>query len=167
MAKKIISQSRLKEVLHYCPDSGAFTWIKRLSNHAIVGATANNRNDAGYIRIGIDGLSYRAHRLAFIYMTGGDAPKEVDHINHDPSDNRWCNLRMATKKINGMNQKKSKNNTSGFNGVFRRSDDKAWCAHIMVDRKFIHLGSYKDIEDAANTMEKARIKHGFHQNHGQ
>lgn len=68
----------------------------------------------------------RFHR----YITGFQM---VDHINRDPLDNRLCNLREATFKINGTNTSMHSNNTSGYTGV--RFDGKRWIACLECDGK--------------------------------
>src|ERR1019366_2534525 len=109
----MITQQRLLELLHYEPSNGQFTW-KVHRHRCRPGAIAGCREDLGYIRIGVDGCYYRAHRLAFLYMTGQFSKGEVDHMNLDKSDNRWANLRAATRSENMGNQKRPSHNTSGI-----------------------------------------------------
>jgi hypothetical protein len=71
----------------------------------------------GYRHIGVLGKVYSAHRLAFLYMTGKFPLDEVDHKNHERSDNRWSNLREVTRLENSRNRSMHLNNKSGFSGV--------------------------------------------------
>lgn len=89
----------------------------------------------------------------------------IDHVNGDPSDNRLCNLREATKSQNMMNVGKIKSNTSGVRGVGWSKISQKWRAYICVNKRNIHLGLFDDIEDAKAARFKAVIKyHGefFH-----
>ena len=36
----------------------------------------------------------------------------------------------------------------------------------MIDRKHIHLGVYKTLEEAIQARQEANVKYGFHFNHG-
>lgn len=112
-----LSQSQLKEILEYCPDSGVFRRIKTVGRRAKKGQTVGWKNGCGYLNVEIFGKTYKLHRLAFLYMEGEFPPKFVDHINRNRSDNRWSNLRKATFSENMKNQSLAKNNTSGFCGV--------------------------------------------------
>ena len=111
-----ITQERLKELLHYDPESGLFTWKVLRTGNAKVGSVAGSSNICGYINIKIDGILHCAHRLAFLYVNGA-MPKEVDHINHLRSDNSFKNLRSVSRKENSVNQIKRRSNTSGVMGV--------------------------------------------------
>lgn len=82
----------------------------------------------------------------------------VDHINHNGSDNRRSNLRIASQLNNSRNLVKKKNNTSGRAGVSRCKDGR-WRAYINVNRKQINLGSYDKIEDAIKAREEAELKY--------
>ena len=97
----MLDQKTLKENLEYCPDTGNFTWLVSKNNRVKAGAIASNINYYGYVRIGINGKQYGAHRLAFLWMTG-EFPDECDHINHQRSDNRWENLRSVTSAENNL-----------------------------------------------------------------
>jgi hypothetical protein len=77
----------------------------------------------GYLRHRIGKTVFRAHRVAFLLMTGRWA-KIIDHVNRDSTDNRWCNLREVTNRQNAMNAKRRVDNTSGSNGVFRMKNGK-------------------------------------------
>ena len=165
MNTSTLSQSRLREVLSYDPETGKFTWIVSLGT-AKVGSVTGCPNSEGYIIIGIDSMLYRAHRLAFLYMTGS-IPIEVDHGNHNRSDNRWKNLNSADRKSNSRNSSMSINNTSGFKGVFWHEERNKWGAYISVDGKRIHLGLFTDKSDAIKARQAANLKYNYHPNHGE
>lgn len=163
MTKNTLTQSRLKELLHYDPSTGIFTY-KVTRARMVVGAIAGAM-DNGYIRIKIDHKSYRAHRLAFLYILG-DFPVAVDHKNQDRSDNRFENLRPANNSINAKNYTKRADNRSGMTGVHFDNPTQKWRAQIMVNNKKIYLGGYDTKHEAINAREVANIKYSFHQNHG-
>ncbi len=147
-----ITQKRLKESLIYVPESGAFVWKATLMP---AGAPRDKR---GYIRIGIEGKRYHAHRLAFIYMTGA-CPKYIDHIDGRMGNNAWENLRGATKSQNGMNRAAPKNNTSGVKGVSFHQN--AFVAEVRVDGEKHYLGRFSTLDDATEAVTSARQKlHG-------
>ena len=85
-------------------------------------------------------------------MTGEWPALEIDHINLDPADNRFCNLREATKAQNKRNTRKYCNNTSGTKGVFRMRYPNGrfkWRAQIGFNGNIKYLGSFDTIEEAA------------------
>jgi hypothetical protein len=99
--KAALTQARLKELLHYDPESGAITWASRPSSRVKVGMLAGKVHPTqGYRQVRADKSLYYAHRLAWLYMTGEWPAADVDHINHVRDDNRWSNLRGATRSQN-------------------------------------------------------------------
>ena len=164
MTKPILTQARLKEVLHYNPDTGAFTWLKSRRSD-MIGKKAGYKVSTGYIHIEIASQSYKAHRLAFLYMVG-DIPKYVDHINHNRDDNSWLNVREASRADNARNASRAKTNTSGVTGVHWHISLKKWYATIYVSGKHIALGYYHDFDRAVDARNAANIKYNFHPNHG-
>ncbi len=93
--KTEITQAELVENLSYDPDSGVFR--RKISNTRAVkaGDIAGSQNGKGYLTMMVCGRVYKAHRLAFLYMTGSFPPEEVDHINGIRDDNRWACLRAV------------------------------------------------------------------------
>jgi len=160
----MITQSELKSRLHYNPMTGDFTWLIA-SSRAKKGRCAGTLSH-GYISIGIDGCLYSAHRLVFLYMTGKQPENEVDHINHIRSDNRWVNLRLASRIDNNMNKSLRADNTSGTPGVAWQKSRRKWHAKINVNGVFHFLGRFTDKKDAINARKQAEKKYGFHPNHG-
>ena len=161
-----ITQKELKKVLHYDADTGKFTWLKARNSRIKAGDIAGGIDRYGYIRIKINGNKYLAHRLAFLYMTGKFPPDEVDHINHLRADNRFVNLRHATRVENSRNKSMQLNNKSGFTGVSWHERTSKWIANIIINGNQKHLGYFTDINDAIEARKKANIEHEFHENHG-
>jgi hypothetical protein len=145
--KKVLTQKRLKDVIHYDPETGVFTWVKRpgVRGGSIAGTTMKD----GYRRIKIDGRGYLAHRLAVLYMEGYIPELTVDHIWRDRADNRYSGLREATYQCQTRNCGMCKNNTSGIKGVHWSAALKKWAASIRINNKLKHLGFFYNIIDAA------------------
>lgn len=107
----------------------------------------------------VDSTEFLAHRLAWFYMTQTWPPKLVDHKNLDATDNRWENLRLATKSQNAGNIPKHKDNTSGYKGVYLDKKSKNYCASIYVRGKKFCLGSRKTAAEASELYKKAALEH--------
>lgn len=163
----MLTQNKLKSVLHYCSDSGVFTWTnpsKHVKYHK--GKTAGKVAKNGYVYIGIMGKAYLAHRLAWLYMYGAFPNDQIDHINGNTVDNRMSNLRDVSNLENSRNMKRQINNTSGVTGVHKSTKRDKWVAKIKVKGKVIALGHHRDFNAARMTRWLAERAYGFHENHG-
>ena len=144
-----ITQSRLRDVLRYDPATGEFAWLIRPSIGIKVGDIAGTIDGRGYVRIGIDGAIYRAHRLAWLFVFGSWPSQEVDHINGDKADNRIANLRDATRALNQQNQRGMRSTTgSGLLGVSRHTASGKWRARIWTEGRNKSLGLFATADEA-------------------
>lgn len=142
----ILTRDRLCELIVYDPVSGILRWKKSRANLK-AGSVAKSRLD-GYLRIRVDGKSYMAHRLAWLYMTGEWPSGQIDHINGVRDDNRFVNLRDVETNENRRNRKKNLNSTSGFKGVSFKRWQHQWVARIQTDGRRLHLGYFDTAEEA-------------------
>lgn len=135
-----LTQEYLRSVLSYDRDSGLFTWTKRVAARVRVGDVAGSLSE-GYVQIRVLGKSRKAHRLAWLYMTGKLPDHPIDHINGVRSDNRWANLREAPGSLNNQNLKRAyKNSSTGLLGVYRKGD--SWMSKISHNGKEYYLGLF-------------------------
>jgi hypothetical protein len=145
----VVTYERLRELLHYDPETGFFTRKSGRGGRAqgsVSGCKPNS--DFGYVLIGVDGGLYLAHCLAFIFMTGVCPSEDIDHINGVKDDNRWINLRAATRSQNNANSRLRKDNTSGLKGVYFSQERRRWVAQIGVNGRQTHLGRFATREAA-------------------
>ena len=154
----MITQEKLKEVLHYNPDTGIFTWLVQRGSNTKLGMQAGYI-DNGYIKIGIDYKYYKAHRLAFLYMTGKFPEDQVDHIDTIRHHNWFSNLRKATNRQNQENQRKAHkdNKSTGILGVYPNRSG-GFISQISINNKLKHLGSFRTIEEAHDAYINAKRK---------
>lgn len=149
-----LTAARLRGLLHYNPATGVWTAIKQTRGRKL-GCTLSKRKIRNTLQIGK--TRYLAARCAWLYMTGAwPEPFYIDHINGDPTDDRWCNLRLATQRLNNANARMRKNNTSGIKGVHWDRERKKWFAAIndAVGHRRA-LGRFERLEDAAEAYRKA------------
>lgn len=144
----------IQQALQYDPTSGTFTWRIHRRGTAKAGTIAGRTNNNGYRQIKIMDRLYAAHRLAFVCQLGRWPHAFVDHINGDPLDNRWCNLREATNSQNQANRSRTLS-SSGERGVTWHKKCHKWQAAIKIDGKNIYLGLFADKSDAANAYADA------------
>jgi hypothetical protein len=155
MADRNISAQWLRENFDYNPETGEFFTKPRKVGH--LGLYGRNRDYPAVV------LSLRpyvgkfyAHRVAWLWMTGHWPDAEIDHINGDSADNRWCNLREATRSENCRNTRAPSHNTSGFTGAYWANDRKRWFSRI--GKKGGYLGTFKNAEEAHEAYKKAIIQ---------
>ena len=168
----MLTQDQLKEVLHYCPETGVFTWLENMSSRARKGAEAGwVQQDSGgggksYRRIRVGRGTYFAHRLAFLYMTGEFPEDQVDHEDGNGTNNVWSNLRAVDSIENAKNQRRYSNNTSGTVGIYWHKSRRKWQAQIAYGGCRKSLGYFHSKEDAIAARKAAEVLYGFHENHG-
>lgn len=146
-ADEPLTQKSLQDQIHYDPLTGVFRWVERVHGGSRITASPVGCKTNGYLVIGIGGQSYRAHRLAFLYVTGQWPGPCVDHIDGDGLNNKWSNLRDATHSINLQNQRRANvRNSTGLLGVTFKK--KKFNAQISVDGKTFWLGKFDTKEEA-------------------
>lgn len=149
--KPPFSAVELRDRLSYNPRTGVFLWTGRGLPYAYADKEAGSIEAEGYRVITIDGRSYKAHLLAWYYMTGEWPTDQIDHRDAVRSNNTWENLRPATNQMNQFNRGPNKNNRSGLKGVFRASCNRKrpWMAKIAKDGIKFHLGYFETAEAAS------------------
>ena len=179
--KKEITTELVRDLLNYDQDTGVFTWRSRdrrwfksqrsfsIWNNRFAGEAAGcvHKGATGYPQtvIRVFGKSWYAHRLAFIWI-GEVLPDQVDHLNRDSLDNRWCNLVASSAKENAKNLSMQGNNTSGVTGVCWHKARGKWVAHVMLDGRRKHLGLFTDLLEAAQVVRAFKAVNGYSDGHG-
>ena len=165
--KHPINQTEVRRILSYDPCTGVFRWNASLNWRIKIGSLAGGINPVtGYLMIMIHGKKYPGHRLAFLYMNGSFPPEDVDHVNGIREDNRWSNLREATRSENMMNTGIRSNNASGINGVSWSKYHGKWQVSIHSAGAQLHVGYFNNLEDAAKARKDMDRQFGYHSNHG-
>jgi len=153
----MLDQDYVRNILFYDPWTGEFIWKVNKAKRIQKGQKAGCKSKHGYWVIRIDGILYKAHILAWYYMTG-EWPEEIDHHNLIRDDTSFGNLRLATRSQNLANRNKNKNNNSGYKGVYWYARDSKWYAQIYLDYKCNFLECFDKLEDAARAYNKKAIE---------
>lgn len=163
MAKTDLTAALLRELLHYNPETGLFTWLKRSSAYFSAEMYAKTWNTKyaektakglsnGYKSIRVLDRAYLAHRLAWLYTHGSWPDGEVDHINGDKLDNRLVNLRDVSRAVNQQNLRTrvgpNKTLPLGVCKIHRDNLQKPYKATLSVSGVSKHLGYFASAEEA-------------------
>lgn len=157
--REIKHEDLLRQV-HYDPLTGVFTRLV-----ATAFTPAGTRMDKmgknfPYPRVFLGSWVFRAHRLAWFYMTK-EWPEIIDHIDRDVQNHKFANLRSVTNGQNLQNRLPRKNNPTGFAGVRRAG--KKFVSSICLNYKQTKLGSFSTPEEAhAAYMNAKREFHPFY-----
>lgn len=151
-----LDQETLKQLIHYCPETGVFTWLVQRGGGIKPGDRAgfvSKGEGRGYLHIKVLARKYQASRLAWLYMTGEWPEDLVDHRDRDRANNKWSNLRHATMVQNCANRKIDPRNMLGVKGVSKCGSK--FRARITVEGKLQQIGAFSTIEDAAEAYAAA------------
>jgi HNH endonuclease len=165
-ARPKLTQARVRELLHYNPETGEFHWLPRPGNapfNSRSGGKLAGHEQKGYWRIRFDSRNHAAHRLAWLYMKGWLPQGDVDHRDGNWLNNRIENLRACTSKSQNranqrMPQRQGKSHPVGCCWLASR---RKWQVYIGAGGKRIFVGLF-DSRDAAERAyrDAAEALHG-------
>lgn len=145
--------------LAYDKDTGFVTWRIAVSSHK-AGERAGKVKGRGYRYIESGGFTYQEHRVAWLLVTGEWPPGIIDHVNRNGCDNRWANLRLATRAQNNWNTGPRANNSTGIKGVAMRANGRFY-ARIRANGVVHSLGGFITAAEAAQAYaDAAKRLHG-------
>jgi hypothetical protein len=157
-ARNDLTAEYVRSILDYNPETGIFRWRFRADcpqrwNTRYALSVAGTTLHRGAIYIRINRINCYGHRLAWLVMIGEWPIADIDHIDGNPSNNSWHNLREASDSENLCNRGRTKKNTSGFKGVSYYSAHpewnlKRWVARIRKDGTTHRLGYFTTPEEA-------------------
>lgn len=159
-SRQDLTPQRAMELVSYDPETGIFRHIAP-RQRITVGAQAGSPNSNGYLCLMLDGVLYKAHRLAWL-MTYGAWPRlHIDHINGHKTDNRLVNLRDVSHQANMQNKQKplSTNKSSGVPGVTIDTRSGRCVARISIGGKMQHIGCFSNVEEAREAYLEMKRKH--------
>ncbi len=169
----------LTECFIYEASSGRLFWKQRPRYHFAnlnacsvwnskhAGSLAGSPNAKKRWSTKINGKLYQNHRLVWALVSGAWPEDQIDHINGDPEDNRFENLRVVPNADNQKNRWLSRANTSGVNGVYWHSRDKVWSACIRQNGRQKSLGYFQTQEQATAARKEAERRAGYSLRHGE
>jgi hypothetical protein len=158
MAKSDLTAARLRELLHYDAITGEFTWRVYRCGRAIQGQQAARQlRPHGYLTIFVDGKVFRAHRLAWLYVTGSWPSGVVDHMDGKTDNNAFSNLRDVSHSVNLQNRRQARvDSLLGLMGVTHHPKNNKYQARITLDKKTKSLGYFCTAEEAHQAYLEAK-----------
>lgn len=155
----MLSQDCVRELFDYAPETGIVTRKMSYLGRQPVGSIVGTARNDGYLMVQIGGTGYLLHRVIWVWVTGEMPPEDIDHVNLVRTDNRWVNLREASRSQNQANRRALRNNTSGFKGVSFHKRVGKYCAKMKVLGKNVHLGYTDTAAEAAVLYTQAATHH--------
>jgi hypothetical protein len=173
----------LVECFDYDPDTGVLRWkirperhfkwnrrVFRHVNNAWAGQEAGviftwSTGLGAYRRVMLNGRYWQNHRIIWKLMTCFDPKEDIDHIDGDGLNNRWNNLREATKIQNGYNRRRwgklHAHLPRGVTMTYKKGQTTRYVAKIRLNKELIYIGTYATPEEAGKAREAvARQHHG-------
>jgi hypothetical protein len=167
-SKALPSPEVLRQLLRYEPETGKLFWLRRPDSmfpDARVAASWNARfageeafctlDAKGYWTGQLLGAKRKAHRVIWAMQTGAWPEADIDHENRIRNDNRWNNIRPASRSENMFNRAANAGTKSGLKGVTWHEPNRRWRARIAINGKSTLLGYFATKEAAAEAYRAA------------
>jgi len=150
-------RARLRNAFDYDPKTGFLSWKETVNSRALKGSRAGTVRPDGRRQVKFGGVVYLEHRLIWFLVKGYWPYPEVDHRNRKHDDNRWHNLRIATRRENTANHGGKAVKLSGLPvGVYRHRNKFRACVNKQGRQRF--LGSFDTVAEALDARRVASLE---------
>lgn len=152
-----ITAEQLRNLVSYDSTTGELRWlIDRKLGKKDPHKEAGSIDAKGYRILKIDGVSYKAHRLAWLHYYGVWPHLHIDHIDQNPLNNAIKNLRCVSRETNMQNISRARSDSkTGFAGI--KKNGSGYTAYIRVNGVRKSLGTYKTPEEAHQIYKQAKL----------
>lgn len=150
-----LTAKQLRAELYFDYATGIF-----YTNRSELTVSVGHLTKEGYVSVRAGGMSFQAHRLAWLYDKGRWPEGQIDHIDRNRANNRVENLREGDQTFNMGNQGRAhKGSKSGLLGAYFNVAKNNWYAQIRVNKVLHHLGTFSSAEEAhsAYLVEKRKV----------
>jgi hypothetical protein len=160
----VLSPEEVRTLLTYDPSTGTCQWKTALCKRRDFDGVKAGYLDGstGRWRIQINGKGYLRSNVAWCIMTGSwpDPKLDVDHINRNQLDDRWCNLRQISRSNNARNSQSRGRKTVNHDlpyGIKPSRNKTGWIARFTVNGKREESPTFYTIEEAV-AFRKRRLE---------
>lgn len=169
LSKEQLTQEILREYLAYNETTGMLTWSKKPNTKCNVNCRAGSFNkNTGYRNITLFGKGYPEHHVIWCWYHGYWPKHQIDHEDHNRTNNAIANLREVTVAQNARNRTRRIGTTVEEAGIWFCRKRKRYVAEITMNGKKVYQKTWKaeHIETAIQERKTKLIELGFHENHG-
>lgn len=150
-----VTAELVRQLFNYDPATGILSW-RVARGGRVAGMPAGHTRGDGYRVVGLNGRDVYAHRLIWLHVTGAWPAQHIDHRDADKGNNRWGNLREASRTLNMLNLKGPKsNNRLGVLGVDALGPAR-FRARLKVSGKVRQVGIFATPEAASAAYHRAK-----------
>lgn len=155
---KDITADYVRKIFSYDPETGIFIRRMAVGRHSRfpAGSVVGSMDVAGYMVTTINAKRVYLHRVAVLYMTGAWPVSDVDHKDCDRSNNKWANLRCASRMVNTQNRRKSRSDRIHGTLLGVKKHRKRWQARIAANGQHTFLGSFATEQEAHDAYVTAK-----------
>lgn len=146
----MITAKTARQLFSYDPEEGVLRW-RETGTGRRRDLRAGSYMGQGYLSVavgqrGVDKRTYQVHRVIWLIMKGRWPKGDIDHKDGKKANNKWKNLREATRSQNKANTSRSRANSTGYKGVSWTG--WAYRAGIRVGPDQIYLGCHSSAKKA-------------------
>lgn len=152
---------RIRPISHFCTEKSWLAFNRKCPGIVAGSMGFQSNGDKAAIRIDVsESRGVQAHRIIWI-MHNGSIPDGmiIDHKDGNPWNNRFENLRLATKSQNNQNTRIRKDNSTGYKGVCYIKKSDSYLVQVRINGARVYSKRFKNLVDAVSAYSIEAEKH--------
>ena len=157
-ANPLPSQEEIQKIFEYSVITGRLYPKEIRTGARTTRNFSGSQRSNGYWTVGIDGKKYEQNRIIWRLITGEDPGQDrIDHIDHDPDNNAWHNLRRITHGQNTTYSACHRDSKTQVKGV-RHLPGGTYQARLYHRGKTFNLGCFSTKEEAGEAYRAKELE---------